>query len=105
MEDITMSDNTETNATVSEEVSTGTEVNSPDTESTIAYENKKKLTKKIIFKKNKKIIFKKTKRIIFKQFLKQKKLIRPFLNFKKFSTPFHFRMIAGFHMRIEKQGG
>ena len=41
MEDITMSDNTETNATVSEEVSTGTEVNSPDTESPLAYENKK----------------------------------------------------------------
>ena len=36
-----MSDNTETNATVSEEVSTGTEVNSPDTESPLAYENKK----------------------------------------------------------------
>ena len=41
MEDITMSDNTETNATVSEEVSTGTEVDSPDTESPLAYENKK----------------------------------------------------------------
>ena len=41
MEDMTMSDNTETNATVSEEVSTGTEVNSPDTESPLAYENKK----------------------------------------------------------------
>ena len=41
MEDITMSDNTETNATVSEEVSTGTEVASPDTESPLAYENKK----------------------------------------------------------------
>tara|TARA_R100000654_G_scaffold14520_1_gene31274 strand:+ start:620 stop:1150 length:531 start_codon:yes stop_codon:yes gene_type:complete len=41
MEDIIMSDNTETNATVSEEVSTGTEVNSPDTESPLAYENKK----------------------------------------------------------------
>ena len=41
MEDITMSDNTETNATVSEEVSTGTEVDSPDTESPRAYENKK----------------------------------------------------------------
>ena len=40
MEDI-MSDNTETNATASEEVSTGTEVNSPDTESPLAYENKK----------------------------------------------------------------
>ena len=40
MEDI-MSDNTETNATVSEEVSTGTEVDSPDTESPLAYENKK----------------------------------------------------------------
>ena len=38
---MTMSDNTETNATVSEEVSTGTEVNSPDTESPLAYENKK----------------------------------------------------------------
>ena len=36
-----MSDNTETNATVSEEVSTGTEVDSPDTESPLAYENKK----------------------------------------------------------------
>ena len=36
-----MSDNTETNATVSEEVSTGTEVNSPETESPLAYENKK----------------------------------------------------------------
>ena len=41
MEDITMSDNTETNATVSEEVSTGTEVSSPETESPLAYENKK----------------------------------------------------------------
>ena len=41
MEDIIMSDNTETNATVSEEVSTGTEVDSPDTESPLAYENKK----------------------------------------------------------------
>ena len=41
MEDIIMSDNTETNATASEEVSTGTEVNSPDTESPLAYENKK----------------------------------------------------------------
>ena len=41
MEDMTMSDNTEPNATVSEEVSTGTEVNSPDTESPLAYENKK----------------------------------------------------------------
>ena len=40
MEDI-MSDNTETNATVSEEVSTGTEVDSPGTESPLAYENKK----------------------------------------------------------------
>ena len=41
MEGITMSDITETNATVSEEVSTGTEVDSPDTESPLAYENKK----------------------------------------------------------------
>lgn len=41
MEDIAMSDNIETNATVSEEVSTGTEVKSPDTESPLAYENKK----------------------------------------------------------------
>ena len=41
MEDMIMSDNTETNATVSEEVSTGTEVDSPDTESPLAYENKK----------------------------------------------------------------
>jgi len=40
MEDI-MSENKETNATVSEEVSTGTEVDSPDTESPLAYENKK----------------------------------------------------------------
>ena len=40
MEDI-MSDNIETNATASEEVSTGTEVDSPDTESPLAYENKK----------------------------------------------------------------
>ena len=40
MEDI-MSDNTETNATASEEVSTGTEVDSPETESPLAYENKK----------------------------------------------------------------
>ena len=36
-----MSDNTETNATDSEEVSTGTEVNSPNTESSLTYENKK----------------------------------------------------------------
>ena len=40
MEDI-MSENKETNATVSEEVSTGTEVDSPETESPLAYENKK----------------------------------------------------------------
>ena len=36
-----MSDNIETNATASEEVSTGTEVDSPETESPLAYENKK----------------------------------------------------------------